>query len=335
MAYSRRVTSRLGERVVVHAPAKVNLELRVGPLQDDGYHPLVSVFQAVSLFEEVVASTTASGTGITVTVRGNGAAQVPTDSSNLAVRAARLLAERADVEPAAHLSLRKAAPVAGGMAGGSADAAATLLACDLLWDAGLSREELVALAAELGSDVPFALVGGTALGTGRGDQVTPVLARGEFHWVLAIAETGLSTPAVYAEHDRLRAASGAPAHPAREPLDQRMSDDLAAALLAGDPVALGASLANDLQPAALSLRPELGAAIRLAEEHGALGILVSGSGPTVALLASGSDQALELAVALTASGVAADVRRVTGPVPGARQVESAAVSPLHPSRRGR
>ena len=314
----------------MHAPAKVNLELRVGPLQDDGYHPLVSVFQAVSLFEEVVASTTASGTGISVTVRGPGAAQVPTDGSNLAVRAARLLAERAGVEPAAHLSLRKAAPVAGGMAGGSADAAATLLACDLLWDAGLSREELLALAAELGSDVPFALVGGTALGTGRGDRVTPVLARGEFHWVLALAETGLSTPAVYAEHDRLVAAAAAVPD-----LEPRVSDDLAAALLAGDPVSLGACLSNDLQAAALSLRPELRAVVRLGEEHGALGILLSGSGPTVALLASGSDQALELAVALTASGVAADVRRVTGPVPGARQVESAAVSPLHPSRRGR
>ncbi len=320
----------------MHAPAKVNLELRVGPLQDDGYHPVVSVFQAVSLFEEVVASATASGSGVSVTVRGHGAAQVPTDGSNLAVRAARLLAERAGVEAAAHLSLRKAAPVAGGMAGGSADAAATLLACDLLWDAGLGRDELLALASELGSDVPFALVGGTALGTGRGDRVTPVLARGEFHWVLAIAETGLSTPAVYAEHDRLRATSAASAPSAEERrLDPRVSDDLAAALLAGDPVSLGACLSNDLQPAALSLRPELRAVVRLGEEHGALGILVSGSGPTVALLASGSDQALELAVALTASGVAADVRRVTGPVPGARQVESAAVSPLHPSRRGR
>lgn len=317
----------------MHAPAKVNLELRVGPLGGDGYHPVVSVFQAVSLFEEVTASPGTPGTGITVAVRGRGADRVPTGASNLAVRAAQLLARRADVEPSAHLRLRKAVPVAGGMAGGSADAAATLLACDLLWDAGLTREELLALAAEVGADVPFALVGGTALGTGRGDLVTPVLARGEFHWVLAIAEEGLGTPEVYAEHDRLRAAAAPGA--AVPDLEPRVSDDLASALLAGDPVALGACLLNDLQPAALSLRPQLAAVLRLADEHGALGVLVSGSGPTVALLASGGDQALEFAVALTASGVAAEVRRVTGPVPGARQVESAAVSPLHPSRRGR
>lgn len=318
----------------MHAPAKVNLSLRVGPLGDDGYHPLVSVFQAVSLFEEVVATSSPEGSGVTVSVRGQGAADVPTDGTNLAVRAAHLLAMRAELDPAVHLAIRKAVPVAGGMGGGSADAAATLLACDLLWHAGLSRDELLELAAELGSDVPFALVGGTALGTGRGDVVTPVLARGEFHWVLAIAATGLSTASVYAEHDRMHDLA-APAHVDLDALEPRVSDDLGAALLAGDPVSLGACLANDLQAAALGMRPELASVVRLAREHGALGVVVSGSGPTVALLASGSDHALELAVVLTASGVAADVRRVTGPVPGARQVEAGAVSPLHPSRLGR
>lgn len=327
--------SGVGNRVVVHAPAKVNLSLRVGPLGDDAYHPLVSVFQAVSLFEEVTATSLPAGSGITVSVRGQGAAEVPTDASNLAVRAANLLALRAEVEPAAHLSVRKAVPVAGGMGGGSADAAATLLACDLLWGAGLSRDELLVLAAELGSDVPFALVGGTAMGTGRGHLITPVLARGEFHWVLAIARHGLGTASVYAEHDRLAAARAGGAHVDLDALAPRVSDDLSAALLSGDPESLGACLVNDLEPAALSMRPELAAVVRLAREHGALGVMVSGSGPTVAVLASGSDQALELAVVLTASGVASDVRRVTGPVPGARQVEAGAVSPLHPSRMGR
>ncbi len=316
---------------MVHAPGKLNLLLHVGPPGADGFHPLVSVFQAVSLFEEVAATPAPPGAGVTLSVRGHRAAEVPTDGTNLAVRAAHLLAQRAQVEPDVHLAVRKAVPVAGGMGGGSADAAAALLACNLLWDAGLTREELLALAAALGSDVPFALLGGTALGTGRGDQVTPVLARGEFHWVLAVAARGLSTPGVYAELDRMRADGRL----AATDLGTGVPDDLAAALLAGDPAALGASLANDLQAPALALRPDLGPVVRLAEDHGALGVLVSGSGPTVAVLVSGSDQALELAVALTASGVADDVRRVTGPVPGARQVEAGAVSPEHPSRQRR
>jgi 4-diphosphocytidyl-2-C-methyl-D-erythritol kinase len=317
--------------VVVRAPAKINLALRVGDLTEDGYHDVVSVFQAVSLFEEVTASPAEAGEGITVTVRGPGAADVPTDGTNLAVRAARLLAERTGVEPAVQLAVRKAVPVAGGMAGGSADAAAALLACDLLWGTGLSRDDLVELGAELGSDVPFALVGGTALGTGRGDRVTSLLARGEYHWVLALAAQGLSTPAVYAECDRLRAAGAAPV-PEVEP---QVPAPLAQALRTGDAVRLGQSLVNDLQDAACSLRPELHRVLALARDHEVLGAMVSGSGPTVALLVPGTAEALELAVALTASGVASDVRRVTGPVPGARHVEPVVTSPHHPSHSNR
>jgi 4-diphosphocytidyl-2-C-methyl-D-erythritol kinase len=297
----------------------------------------VSVYHAVSLFEEVSASTVvdeeradAAG-GVTVAVRGAGSEEVPTDRTNLAVRAAHLLAERAGVPARARLSIRKSTPVAGGMAGGSADAAAALLACDLLWGTGASREDLLGLAAELGADVPFALVGGTALGTGRGDRLTPVLARGEYHWVIALADGGLPTPAVYAEHDRLVAASGRP--PAE--LEAAVPAELAQALRSGDPARLGGALVNDLQPAAISLRPQLRRVLDLGRDHDALGGVVSGSGPTVALLVPGSGAALELAVALTASGLATDVRRVTGPVHGARQVEAVATSPHHPSNTHR
>ena len=142
--------------VRVRAPGKINLSLRVGPREDDGYHAVSTVFQAVSVFEEVVATPSEQRT---LTVSGPQAELVPTDGSNLALRAAALLAERAGIDDGVHLHLHKGVPVAGGMAGGSADAAATLVACDALWRTGLSRDDLLELAAELGSDVPFSLAG--------------------------------------------------------------------------------------------------------------------------------------------------------------------------------
>lgn len=300
----------LSTSVTVRVPAKVNLELRVGGPREDGYHELATVYQAISLTDEVIAR---RALGFSITVEGAQAERVPLDESNLALRAARLLAERVGIEDGVALHLRKAIPVAGGMAGGSADAAAALLACDALWHAGLSRDELVALAAELGSDVPFALVGGTAIGTGRGERVAPALVRGVYHWVVALHEDGLSTPAVYQEIDRLRQGRILP--------EPRVSDALMQALRSGSPEALGAALANDLEPAACSLRPELEATLETGRDGGALGALVSGSGPTVVFLVRDAEHALDVSVALTASGTAADVRRAHGPVPGARIVE--------------
>ncbi|MDP1876135.1 MAG: 4-(cytidine 5'-diphospho)-2-C-methyl-D-erythritol kinase [Actinomycetota bacterium] len=296
--------------VTVRVPAKVNLQLSVGPLRDDGYHELATVFQAVSLLDEVVARPGAGGVRLSMTGEGDGA--LPLDGRNLAVRAATLLAERAGVAADVDLAIAKAIPVAGGMAGGSADAAAALVACDALWRLATPREDLVELAAELGSDVPFLLQGGTAIGTGRGEQLTSVLSRGEFHWVFALANGGLSTPAVYGECDRLRADRAVP--------DPYVSDMLMQAVRAGDPVLLGKALHNDLQPAALSLQPALQQVLDVGEDFGALGGLVSGSGPTVALLARDAEHGLDLAVALSSSGTCRSVRRATGPVPGARVV---------------
>ncbi|HEX5017402.1 MAG TPA: 4-(cytidine 5'-diphospho)-2-C-methyl-D-erythritol kinase [Actinomycetes bacterium] len=297
--------------VTVRVPAKVNLELVVGAQRDDGFHDLATVYQAVSLFDDVTAL---PGDHLTVSVEGEGADSVPNDDDNLALVAARTLAEHLGVEPKAHLHIHKAIPVAAGLAGGSADAAGALVALDRLWEAHLDRDELVELAASVGSDVPFALVGHTAMGLGRGDELTPVLARGHFHWVFAFADGGLATPDVYRELDRLRGGSVLP--------EPRVSDAVMTALRAGNAVTLGGVLANDLQRAAVALRPNLTMTLDVGDEYGALGGLVSGSGPTCAFLARDEEHALDLAVALTSSGTCRSVASAVGPVPGARVVDA-------------
>ncbi|MGW6690112.1 4-(cytidine 5'-diphospho)-2-C-methyl-D-erythritol kinase [Streptomyces sp. NPDC054961] len=291
--------------MTVRVPAKVNVQLGVGAARPDGFHDLANVFLAVSLYDEVTATPSGS---LTVTCEGRGADQVPLDRTNLAARAAQALADRAGLTPAVHLHIAKNIPVAGGMAGGSADGAAALLACDRLWGLDTPREDLLALCAELGSDVPFSLVGGAALGTGRGEILTPVAA-GSFHWVFAVADGGLSTPAVFREFDRL--AEG------REIPVPRASPDLLAALASGDPDALAAHLANDLQPAALSLRPSLAGTLAAGTDAGALAALVSGSGPTTAFLVRDAESAAKVAAALDASGTCRSTHTATSPAPGA------------------
>jgi 4-diphosphocytidyl-2-C-methyl-D-erythritol kinase len=295
--------------VTVRVPAKVNLHLGVGDLRKDAKHELVTVYQAVSLYDEVTVS---PDDRLSVSVLGEGAAEVPLDSDNLAGRAIIAAAAVAGREPHLKVTVRKGIPVAGGMAGGSADAAAALVAADALWGSALDRVVLEGLAAGLGSGVAFLLTGGNALGTGHGEQISPVLGTGEFHWVLALADFGLSTGAVYAELDEMRIREGVP--PVGPP------DGVLSALRAGDTVALGRSLANDLQPAALALRPQLQRVLDAGRELGAVGAVVSGSGPTVALLARTSPESVRIASALAGLGVCRTVRRVDGPVSGARVV---------------
>ena len=297
--------------VTVRVPAKVNLHLAVGNARRDGYHELVSVFQALSLTDEVtVAATDAPG----VEVHGEGAGTVPTDGRNLAWRAVLALAEHAGREPAVRVVLRKGIPVGGGMAGGSADAAGTLVGLAALWRLEVSREDLTGLASGLGSDVPFALQGGTALGTGRGENLVPVLARHTFHWVIALDRRGLATPDVYGELDRLRAQGSPP---------QRLGDvePLLEALATGDPRQLALLLGNDLQAAAVSLRPALRRTLRAGVDAGALAGMVSGSGPTCAFLCTDADAAVRVAAELAGVGVCRTVRVASGPVPGARVVD--------------
>jgi 4-diphosphocytidyl-2-C-methyl-D-erythritol kinase len=318
--------------VTVRVPAKLNLQLAVGPPRADGYHDLVTVFHAVSLFDEVTAEA-AGRDGVTVT--GEGADRVPAGQDNLVLKAA--VALRKAVAGAAagrrastgadtagvHITIAKRIPVAAGLAGGSADAAAALVACNELWDRGLSQPQLVEVAARVGSDVAFALLGGTAVGRGRGEQLTPALAPStQYHWVLAFADGHLSTPEVYVALDRLRAtrAGGAggtaPAAPAGPDLDAA----LMSALRSGEARLVGRALSNDLQPAALSLFPALRKTLAAGLELGALGALVAGSGPTCVFLAASADRALDLAVSLSGAGVCRSVARVTGPVAGAAVV---------------
>ncbi|WP_329272855.1 4-(cytidine 5'-diphospho)-2-C-methyl-D-erythritol kinase [Streptomyces sp. NBC_01451] len=293
--------------VTVRVPAKVNVQLAVGAARPDGFHDLANVFLAVGLFDEVTVTPAAE---LRITCDGPDAAQVPLDGTNLAARAAVALAERYGRTPDVHIHIAKDIPVAGGMAGGSADGAGALLACDALWGTGASRVELLDICAELGSDVPFSLVGGAALGIGRGEKLTVLETGGTFHWVFAMAERGLSTPAVFREFDRLVADSDVPVPVA--------SPELLDALAKGDPDALAATVSNDLQPAALSLFPALADTLAAGRAAGALTALVSGSGPTTAFLARDAEAAHQVARALAESGTCRAVRVTSGPVPGAR-----------------
>lgn len=300
--------------VVVRVPAKINLQLAVGPLGSDGFHEVTTVFQAISLFDDVSIKFAPENSGIALTLSGATASGVPVDDENLAVRSAKLMADKFDLTTNLAIHLKKEIPVAGGMAGGSADAAGIIVAMDSLFDIGLSRDEMEAIASQLGSDVPFGISGGVAIGRGRGDQLTPALNRGNYHWVLALAGQGLSTPAVYQECDRLR-----------EGLDianPQVSDSMMQALRAGDATALGMALSNDLQAAACSLRPALRLVLDVGRDYGALGGIVSGSGPTVAFLVEDEEKSMDLTVALSSSGVVAGVERASGPVHGARVIET-------------
>jgi 4-diphosphocytidyl-2-C-methyl-D-erythritol kinase len=277
--------------VTVRVPAKINLQLAVGPLRPDGYHGLVTVFHAIGLFDMV---SVAAAEADSVAVTGEGAGQVPADGDNLALRAVRALRAvvAAQAGPGVAVTINKRIPVAAGLAGGSADAAAALVACNELWRAGLSVRELCEVAAGVGSDVAFAMLGGTAVGRGRGERLTPALMpAARYHWVLAFADGALSTPEVYGTLDRLRAADGGVAEP-------ELSTELMAALRAGDLERLGRSLSNDLQAPA-----------------------VSGSGPTCLFLARDARHATDLAVVLSGAGVCRTVTRASGPVPGATVIE--------------
>ena len=303
---SRGVTARV--------PAKVNLQLSVGPLGADGFHEVTTVFQAISLFDDVTVATAEKGEGIKISITGQTSGGVPADNSNLAVKAAQLMIKNYDLPEDLVIKLKKEIPVAGGMAGGSADAAGVIVGLDSLFELGLSRDVMESVGSKIGSDVPFSICGGVAIGTGRGDQITPALAKGSYNWVLALSGQGLATPSVYQECDRLREGLSIAPPVVSEPLMQ--------ALRAGDAKALGKALTNELQPAACSLRPALRLVLDVGVDYGALGGIVSGSGPTVAFLVSDDEHAMDLTVAFSSSGVVSSVVRASGPTNGARIIES-------------
>lgn len=321
--------------VSVRVPAKLNLFLGVRGLRPDGYHELVTVLQTVSLYDRLrVGLIGPPGQGHHPAARRrmrlrlwhDGGDRVPSGVDNLAVVAARALATAAGVidlalvderggrfadpetvpaaAPCTVLDLRKQIPVAGGMAGGSADAAAALVALNELWGCELSRDALRNLAADIGSDVPFCVVGGTALATGRGTGLVQVLCRGSFWWVVATSAAGpLSTADVYRSWDD------------HGEVNEVEPDAVLHALRMSDAEALGAALHNDLEAAAFALRPELAEHKQVLLAEGALGAVLSGSGPTLMALARSREDAGE--IARRVSGCFASVAVVASPAGGA------------------
>ena len=297
--------------VTVRVPGKVNVYLGVGPREFSGYHELATIFQAVGIYDEVTVSAADS---LKISGLGAFAEQIPTDETNLAWKAAELVARACGEDPNIHIQIDKSIPIAAGMAGGSADAAATLVACDTYWNAGIPRDQLDAMAATLGSDVPFMLHGGCALGVGRGDVLSPVMIRGSFHWVFATFDEGLSTAQIYEKTDEMRGLEFE--------AEPEVPTELLSALARGDAPALGRLLHNDLQLAATTSRPQLGRVLEQGIDSGALGAIISGSGPTCAFLVRDESSAIDLVVALKASGLVDDVLRTHGPVHGARVIST-------------
>jgi len=293
----------------IRVPAKINLSLKVSSLGDDGFHKLATVFHAVSIYDEITISKVKPGAE-EITIGGSQAHKVPTNKENLVAKALREFAKHVSQPIYARIHIDKDIPVAGGMAGGSADAAATIIGINHLWEFHLTIDELNAIAAKVGSDVAFLLHGNTAMGLNRGEELTPILHRNSLHWVIATNDDGLSTPEVYAEFDHLNSNIdlGPP----------EISLELLKALAHGDPHEVAKNLVNDLQPAALSLKPELRRLLRAGQEAGALAGIVSGSGPTVVFLCFDDTSAQDIALDLSISGTCTSAVTAYGPVPGAR-----------------
>jgi len=337
------MTARQGAPTVrVHAPGRLAVFLRVGAVRPGGGHEVAGAYQAVSLRDEVHA---AADDEFLVSFVGGDVPVVdaPTDEGNLALQAARLLARRLGHSGGVRLEIVKNLPVGGGLGGAAADAAAALVACDALWEAGLGRDQLMELAGELGADrygadrfdtdddalasvdpgtarmraaVRFALAGGTAVGTGREAVLSPALSQGRFHWVLVVREPGMESAEVYRELDRHRERHRRELPPAASAPE--VEAGVLQALRAGEPAMLAEVLQNDLQAPALMMAPELADVIELGERNGALAGVIGGTGPTVAFLAEDRDAAIALQIALSAGRHRA--LHVTGPVHGARIV---------------
>jgi 4-diphosphocytidyl-2-C-methyl-D-erythritol kinase len=297
---SRQPSSQLPTALHVRSAAKINLALLVGPPRDDGYHDVITVLQSIGLWDDLEVERTEEGLGLEVEGEG-----LPPAETNLVLVAARELARRSRDLPGARFRLRKGIPVAAGLGGGSADGAGALRALDRLWGLHLPAVNLTTMAAEVGSDVPFCLTGGTCIATGRGDRMHEVAFKGQAWWVVGIDERPQTTPPVYRRFDELRLA---------RPLEGRWPTELLAALADGDLPRLGTRLVNDLEPAAFDLLPGLREAKQRLLEAGALGAVMSGSGPTLLGLCRDEEHARRVARAVTTAFHRVDVAR--GPVPG-------------------
>lgn len=304
----------MSNRITVSAPGKINIFFKVGALQENGFHEVLSVYQALDLRESVTVSASNSWqVSVSGALSAEQIAAVPTGEDNLVVRAAKSIAELAGLDDPhpVNFEIAKNVPVAGGMGGGSADAAAALLAVDELWCTGIDGDSLLNKAAELGADIPFALLGGTAIGVGKGDDLEPIDDVSQLNWVLVPMDAGLSTPRVYAKLDEIRAARGENPEMVATPSKPH---ELISALKFGDAHEVAKHLHNDLQEAAVALMPELSATMQAGIAAGALAAMVSGSGPTVAMLAESAAAAESIANNLAFEGYIAIA--TTGPAKG-------------------
>jgi 4-diphosphocytidyl-2-C-methyl-D-erythritol kinase len=309
------MTSSGRQPLTVRAPAKINLLLGVGAPRPDGFHTLVTVYQAVSLYDDLTVQPADEAAGVSVSTEVASyidSSQLPAPGRNIVDRAAAALAGLHERPIAGAVRVDKSIPIAGGLAGGSADGAAALLALDRWHDLGTSDDDLLELAAGLGSDVPFALVGGSALGEGHGEVVTRIDDHGSWWWVVVPSAVGMSTPEVYRHYDEVRPdAPEVPGPP----------DEVVAALAAGDVRRLAGALHNDLEQAACDLRPDLARLIVEGVDAGALRGLVSGSGPTCVFLCESAEHARAVAGAFQSSDESRVALVAHGPVAGAHVVE--------------
>lgn len=300
----KMLVSRLGKResVVASSPAKVNVFFAVGAFLKNGFHEVASCYQALSLRE--VLSVSLEGR-FSIDFAGPyealSNATVPTDATNLVYKAGLALKRvNTNVLPqSVAFVIHKSVPIAGGMAGGSADGAAALVALDSLFESDLGPK-LLKLAANLGSDVPFSMLGGTAIGTGRGEKLSKIETDAILHWVMTPSQVGLSTPDVYRKLDILRTEAGVDVSALEKP---EVPSELVAALVSGDALEVSKYMHNDLEIAALALRPELADTIEAGRKAGALKSMVSGSGPTIAHLAKDRIHAEQIASRLAAAGL--------------------------------
>lgn len=300
------------------APGKINVFFQVGSLQSNGYHDVASLYQAVNLLEVVTVSESKTWeVSTTGSLSAEQLAEIPTDERNLVVKAALALAEVAGISnpKPMRFDIRKRIPVAGGMAGGSADAAAALIAINDSWCLGLAKERIFEVGSGLGADVPFSLLGGSAIGTGTGTDLLSVESV-QLNWVIAISPGTLSTPAVFHKLDSMRVEMGEDPTQLREP---RVPDELLASLKIGA-TEVAKYMHNDLESAAIQLAPELTKTIDLGIRLGALRAMVSGSGPTIAMLCSDQEAAVRLASDLRQRGLNAIACH--GPVAGATILEN-------------
>ncbi|KAE8316457.1 4-diphosphocytidyl-2-C-methyl-D-erythritol kinase [Aspergillus transmontanensis] len=279
--------------ITLQIPAKLNLYLHAGALRQDGYHDITMVYQAISLYDTMTISPSQDPQEFTMTVSGMDSDRIPADARNLVIKAAKRLADFSGIShQALHFDLVKSIPTEAGLGGGSADAAAALVGCNHIWKTGLDNEQLMDIGAHIGEDVPFFIRGLVGIGTGYHQPVIPVDVDTEsmrtWHWVLGIMPRGLSTKLVFERSDNT---------PFRH---------------------LTPYLNNNLQEAAEELDPDIGVALRMGREVGAIVSLMAGSGTTCLFLAGDEEHAERLAGELSDRNIFRKVVRAVGPVEGVR-----------------